>query len=138
MALLTIKTTDDKDEKYHNKSLPIFSLLYSRHISTNLKVPKLNASIYQSHRMAKSLYHVQRLNALQYVYSVDSNGNVILMHCFSIPASNVALGDVLIIVGASLYGVSNTCEEYVVRHFDKIEFLGMVGFFGSFINGAQL
>ena len=53
-------------------------------------------------------------------------------------ASNVALGDILIIVGASLYGVSNICEEYVVRHYDKIEFLGMVGLFGSFINGAQL
>ena len=60
----------------------------------------------------------------------------IFHYCFS--ASNVALGDVLIIVGASLYGVSNVCEEYVVRHYDKIEFLGMVGFFGSFINGAQL
>lgn len=52
-------------------------------------------------------------------------------------ASNVALGDVLIIVGASLYGVSNVCEEFVVRTYDKVEFLAMLGLFGSFINGAQ-
>ncbi|XP_052245353.1 solute carrier family 35 member F2-like isoform X2 [Dreissena polymorpha] len=52
-------------------------------------------------------------------------------------ASNVALGDVLIIVGASLYGVSNVCEEYVVRTYDKVEFLAMVGLFGSFVNGIQ-
>ncbi|XP_053396761.1 solute carrier family 35 member F2-like isoform X2 [Mercenaria mercenaria] len=52
-------------------------------------------------------------------------------------ASNVALGDVLIIVGATLYGVSNVCQEYVVRTYDKVEFLAMVGLFGSFINGAQ-
>lgn len=55
-----------------------------------------------------------------------------------ISASNVALGDVLVIVGAILYGVSNVCEEYVVRKYDKVEFLAMVGLFGSFINGAQL
>lgn len=52
-------------------------------------------------------------------------------------ASNVALGDVFIIIGATLYGISNVCEEYVVRTYDKVEFLAMVGFFGSFINGAQ-
>lgn len=52
-------------------------------------------------------------------------------------ASNTALGDILIIVGASLYGVSNVCEEYVVRTYDKVEFLAMVGLLGSFINGAQ-
>ncbi|KAL4233835.1 hypothetical protein ACF0H5_008511 [Mactra antiquata] len=52
-------------------------------------------------------------------------------------ASNAVLGDILIIIGATLYGISNVCEEYVVRTFDKVEFLAMVGLFGSFINGIQ-
>lgn len=52
-------------------------------------------------------------------------------------ASNVALGDILIIMGASMYGVSNVCQEYVVRTYDYVEYLAMIGLFGSFINGAQ-
>ncbi|XP_022089851.1 solute carrier family 35 member F2-like [Acanthaster planci] len=49
-----------------------------------------------------------------------------------------ALGDALCLIGASLYGISNVAEEYVVRHFTRVEFLGMVGLFGTFISGIQL
>ena len=44
----------------------------------------------------------------------------------------------MVILGATLYGISNICEEYVVRKYDKVEFLAMLGLFGSFINGIQL
>jgi hypothetical protein len=35
-------------------------------------------------------------------------------------------------------GVSNVAEEYVVKNFDRTEFLAMLGLFGSLINGVQL
>ncbi|XP_033100400.1 solute carrier family 35 member F1-like [Anneissia japonica] len=53
-------------------------------------------------------------------------------------ASDKLLGDMLCIVGASLYGVSNIAEEYAVRFYTRTEFLGLVGLFGSFICGIQL
>ncbi|XP_033635676.1 solute carrier family 35 member F2-like [Asterias rubens] len=49
-----------------------------------------------------------------------------------------ALGDALCLAGASLYGFSNVAEEYAVRHFSRVEFLGMLGLFGTFISGIQL
>jgi solute carrier family 35 protein F1/2 len=48
------------------------------------------------------------------------------------------LGDVFCVSGAFLYGVSNVAEEYVVKNFDRTEFLAMLGLFGSLINGVQL
>jgi hypothetical protein len=46
--------------------------------------------------------------------------------------------DVFCVSGAFLYGVSNVAEEYVVKNFDRTEFLAMLGLFGSLINGVQL
>nr|XP_053645032.1 solute carrier family 35 member F1-like isoform X1 [Cherax quadricarinatus] len=40
--------------------------------------------------------------------------------------------------GATLYGISNVAQEYVVKTYDSVEFLGMMGLFGSLINGIQL
>jgi solute carrier family 35, member F1/2 len=40
--------------------------------------------------------------------------------------------------GAFLYGLSNMAEEFVVKTIDCVEFLAMVGLFGSVINGVQL
>ncbi|XP_072178843.1 solute carrier family 35 member F2-like [Diadema setosum] len=51
---------------------------------------------------------------------------------------NKVLGDIFCILGASLYGVSNVAQEYIVRHYTRTEFLGMVGLFGTFISGIQL
>uniref|UniRef100_T1IRH7 Solute carrier family 35 member F1 n=1 Tax=Strigamia maritima TaxID=126957 RepID=T1IRH7_STRMM len=48
------------------------------------------------------------------------------------------LGDMLCLSGATLYGISNVVEEFVVKMHDCIEFLGMLGLFGSVINGIQL
>jgi solute carrier family 35 protein F1/2 len=44
----------------------------------------------------------------------------------------------LVLFGAALYGVSNVGQEFVVRSFDRVEFLGMIGLFGCIINGIQL
>ncbi|XP_030851326.1 solute carrier family 35 member F2-like [Strongylocentrotus purpuratus] len=52
--------------------------------------------------------------------------------------SNKLLGDIFCLLGASLYGVSNVAQEYVVRQYTRTEFLGMVGLFGTFVSGIQL
>ncbi|XP_076374039.1 solute carrier family 35 member F2-like isoform X2 [Tachypleus tridentatus] len=53
-------------------------------------------------------------------------------------ASNRLLGDMLCLTGAALYGVSNIAEEFVVKTYNRVEFLGMLGLFGSVVNGIQL
>ncbi|KAM6946344.1 solute carrier family 35 member F2-like [Aplochiton taeniatus] len=53
-------------------------------------------------------------------------------------ASNILLGDGLVLVSASLYAVSNVCQEYTVKSLGRVEFLGMMGLFGTLINGAQM
>uniref|UniRef100_A0A8C5UKS9 Solute carrier family 35 member F2 n=2 Tax=Microcebus murinus TaxID=30608 RepID=A0A8C5UKS9_MICMU len=52
--------------------------------------------------------------------------------------SNVLLGDIFVLLGSSLYAISNVCEEYVVKKLSRQEFLGMVGLFGTIISGIQL
>ncbi|XP_058145492.1 solute carrier family 35 member F2 isoform X3 [Dasypus novemcinctus] len=52
--------------------------------------------------------------------------------------SSVLTGDILVLLGASLYAVSNVCEEYIVKKLSRQEFLGMVGLFGTIISGIQL
>ncbi|XP_015786442.1 solute carrier family 35 member F2 [Tetranychus urticae] len=53
-------------------------------------------------------------------------------------AKNRFLGDMLCIMGATLYGISNVTQEYVVKSYSIVEFLGMIGLFGSIIGGVQL
>ncbi|MGL6081781.1 MAG: hypothetical protein ACRC4N_04710 [Gammaproteobacteria bacterium] len=48
------------------------------------------------------------------------------------------LGDMLVLAGATLYGISNVCEEFIVKNLSRVEFLGMMGLFGSFFSGIQL
>ncbi|XP_034614733.1 solute carrier family 35 member F2 [Trachemys scripta elegans] len=52
--------------------------------------------------------------------------------------SDVVVGDVLVLLGASLYAISNVSEEYIVKNLSRVEFLGMVGLFGTIISGLQL
>ncbi|KAK4295535.1 hypothetical protein Pmani_031909 [Petrolisthes manimaculis] len=56
----------------------------------------------------------------------------------AIPGYDRLLGDMLCLGGATLYGISNVAQEYVVKTYDSVEFLGMMGLFGSLINGIQL
>ncbi|XP_068456438.1 solute carrier family 35 member F2 [Clinocottus analis] len=52
--------------------------------------------------------------------------------------SDVMLGDGLVLLSAVLYAVSNVCQEYTVKNLSRIEFLGMMGLFGTLISGIQL
>uniref|UniRef100_A0A3Q2US72 Solute carrier family 35 member F1 n=1 Tax=Haplochromis burtoni TaxID=8153 RepID=A0A3Q2US72_HAPBU len=47
-------------------------------------------------------------------------------------------GNLLVLGGAMLYGISNVCEEFIVKNLSRVEFLGMLGLFGSFFSGIQL
>ncbi|XP_040282200.1 solute carrier family 35 member F2 isoform X1 [Bufo bufo] len=53
-------------------------------------------------------------------------------------ATDMLIGDVLVILGACLYAISNVSEEYIVKNLTREEFLGMLGLFGTFISGIQL
>ncbi|KAJ7363595.1 hypothetical protein OS493_009755 [Desmophyllum pertusum] len=52
--------------------------------------------------------------------------------------ANQAIGDVLVLCGAIMYGVSNVAQEFVVKNFSRVEFLGMIGLFGSIISAVQM
>ncbi|CAL4061483.1 unnamed protein product, partial [Meganyctiphanes norvegica] len=57
----------------------------------------------------------------------------------TIPGSERLLGDMLCLGGATLYGISNVAEELTIKSRNSVvEFLGMIGLFGSIINGIQL
>lgn len=47
------------------------------------------------------------------------------------------IGDVLCLAGAFLYGLSNVAQEFLVKTFDMVEFLGMIGVWGAVITGIQ-
>ncbi|CAG9529757.1 unnamed protein product [Cercopithifilaria johnstoni] len=53
-------------------------------------------------------------------------------------SSNRVLGDVLCLTGSVLYSVGNVGEEFLVKQNSRVEYLGMVGLFGSIISGIQL
>ncbi|KAA8586576.1 hypothetical protein FQN60_000412 [Etheostoma spectabile] len=52
--------------------------------------------------------------------------------------SHVVLGDGLVLLSAGLYAVSNMCQEHTVKNLSRVEFLGMMGLFGTLISGIQL
>ncbi|XP_063348688.1 solute carrier family 35 member F2-like [Pelmatolapia mariae] len=52
--------------------------------------------------------------------------------------SNILLGDGLVLLSASLYAVSNVCQEYTVKNLSRVEFLGMVGLFSTIISTIQM
>ncbi|XP_059382289.1 solute carrier family 35 member F2-like isoform X2 [Carassius carassius] len=53
-------------------------------------------------------------------------------------SNHVLLGDGLVLVSAALYAVSNVCQEYTVKNLSRVEFLGMMGLFGTLISGVQM
>lgn len=53
-------------------------------------------------------------------------------------AANILLGDCLVLISATLYAVSNVCQEYTVKNLSRVEFLGMVGLFGTIISTIQM
>lgn len=50
----------------------------------------------------------------------------------------MVLGDGLVLLSAVLYAVSNVGQEYTVKNLSRVEFLGMMGLFGTLISGIQL
>ncbi|XP_057781637.1 uncharacterized protein LOC130999947 isoform X2 [Salvia miltiorrhiza] len=52
--------------------------------------------------------------------------------------SNPIKGDLLVIAGATLYGVSNVSEEYFVKSADRVELMAFLGFFGAIISAVQI
>lgn len=75
---------------------------------------------------------------LEASWRVFSSDNVSLFMAYLSIGNNVLIGDILVLLGASLYAVSNVCEEYIVKKLSRREFLGMVGLFGTIISGIQL
>lgn len=53
------------------------------------------------------------------------------------PASNRVLGDILMLIGATGYGLSNALEERFVRERPLYEVIGQIGFWGCIINAIQ-
>lgn len=53
-------------------------------------------------------------------------------------ASNILLGDALVLLSAVLYAVSNVAQEYTVKNLSRVEFLGMLGLFGTVISTVQM
>ncbi|VDN06941.1 unnamed protein product [Thelazia callipaeda] len=56
----------------------------------------------------------------------------------AIGGSNRVLGDVLCLTGSVLYAVGNISEEFLIKQNNRVEYLGMIGLFGSIISGIQL
>ncbi|KAF7661028.1 hypothetical protein LDENG_00270950 [Lucifuga dentata] len=52
--------------------------------------------------------------------------------------SNILLGDGLVLLSATLYAVSNVCQEYTVKNLSRVEFLGMIGLFSTLISTIQM
>ncbi|XP_024133219.1 solute carrier family 35 member F2 [Oryzias melastigma] len=52
--------------------------------------------------------------------------------------SNILLGDALVLLSAALYAVSNVAQEYTVKNLSRVEFLGMLGLFGTIISTIQM
>lgn len=60
-----------------------------------------------------------------------------LTHANDFPAENQLKGDLFALLGATCYGFSNTIQEWLVSEAPMYEVVGMMGFWGMFINGVQ-
>lgn len=61
------------------------------------------------------------------------------VHAGSRPGgSNPVKGDILVVAGATLYAVSNTTEEFLVKNANTVELMTFMGFFGAIISAIQI
>uniref|UniRef100_A0A7E4V2L6 EamA domain-containing protein n=1 Tax=Panagrellus redivivus TaxID=6233 RepID=A0A7E4V2L6_PANRE len=51
--------------------------------------------------------------------------------------SNPLLGDLLCVLSTFFYAISNVSQEFLIKEFDRYEYLGFIGLFGSLISGLQ-
>ncbi|KAI7830415.1 solute carrier family 35 member SLC35F1/F2/F6 [Gamsiella multidivaricata] len=54
------------------------------------------------------------------------------------PGSDYVKGDLFCLLGATLYGVSNVYQEFLVRQRPMYEVVGQMGFWATILNGIQL
>ncbi|KAF8939006.1 DUF914-domain-containing protein [Dissophora ornata] len=54
------------------------------------------------------------------------------------PGSDYIKGDLFCLLGATLYGVSNVYQEFLVRQRPLYEVVGQMGFWATILNGVQL
>ena len=47
-------------------------------------------------------------------------------------------GDVVCLIGVTLYGISNVAQEYLVKNHSRIEWLALIGIVGSVVSGIQV
>ncbi|EJD52494.1 DUF914-domain-containing protein [Auricularia subglabra TFB-10046 SS5] len=52
-------------------------------------------------------------------------------------AADMVKGDIFMLLGASLYGITNATEEFFVRKSPLYEVIGQLGFWGTIIGGMQ-
>ncbi|CAH8350045.1 unnamed protein product [Eruca vesicaria subsp. sativa] len=52
--------------------------------------------------------------------------------------SNPVKGDFLVVAGATLYAVSNTTEEFLVKNANTVELMTFMGLFGAIISAIQI
>ncbi|XP_064991492.1 uncharacterized protein LOC135585765 isoform X2 [Musa acuminata AAA Group] len=51
---------------------------------------------------------------------------------------NPVKGDIFVIVGSTLYAVSNVGEEFIIKKADRVELMAMLGAFGAVISAIQI
>lgn len=51
---------------------------------------------------------------------------------------NQLIGDMLSLGGAVLFAIVTVLQELCIRHTDAVEYLGLLGFFGSIVSGTQM
>lgn len=52
--------------------------------------------------------------------------------------SSVVLGDLLVLLGSTMYAASNVFEEFLARKVDRVELLALIGAFGFAVSVCQL
>lgn len=69
------------------------------------------------------------------------NSNNMHDHCNSLcffVGKNQLVGDMLCLTGAVLFAIVTVLQELAIRHTDIVEYLGLLGLFGSIVSGIQM
>ncbi|KAK6045953.1 hypothetical protein COOONC_16542 [Cooperia oncophora] len=105
-----------------------------------------------------ALIDVEANYMIVYAYQFTNLTSVQLLDCSTIPmvlllswlflsvrylishiiGTHRVVGDLLCLGGSMLYAIANVSEEFLVKQHSRMEYLGMVGLFGSLISGVQL
>lgn len=59
------------------------------------------------------------------------------MHCV-LSGKNQLVGDMLCLCGAVLFAIVTVLQELSVKNTDIVEYLGLLGLFGSILSGVQM